>query len=79
MKLTNLNNYYTTQIQRTKLGGLKLSEVITLKQLLRQKISKEIQGIRTASSDYADLDKINPSDIAEAMKNINLELNSIRK
>jgi len=79
LKLTNLNNYYTTQIKRSKLGGLKLSEVITLKQLLRQKIAKEIQGIRTASSDYADLDKINPADIADAMKNINLELNSIRK
>jgi len=74
LKLTNLNNYYTTQIKRSKLGGLKLSEVITLKQLLRQKIAKEIQGIRTASADYADLDKINPTDIADAMKNIHLEL-----
>ena len=63
-------------MRRSKLGGLKLSEVITLKQMLREKISKEIQGIRTASADYSDLDKINPADIADAMKNIHLELNN---
>ena len=70
-----MNNYYTTQIKRSKLSGLKLSEVITLKQLLRNKIQKEIQGIRTASDDYSELDKINAGDIADVMKNIKQELN----
>ena len=74
MKLTNLNNYYTTQINRTKLSGLKLSDIITIKTLLRNKILKEIQGIRTASSDYAELDKVNPGDIADIMKKIRQEL-----
>jgi hypothetical protein len=74
LKLTNLNNYYTTQINRTKLSGLKLSDIITIKTLLRNKILKEIQGIRTASSDYAELDKVNPGDIADIMKKIRQEL-----
>jgi len=69
-----LNNYYTTQINRTKLSGLKLSDIITIKTLLRNKILKEIQGIRTASSDYAELDKVNPGDIADIMKKIRQEL-----
>ena len=64
MDLTNLNNYYTTQIKRTKLSGnLKLSEVITIKNLLRTKFHKEIQGFRTASADYADLDKVNAKEV----------------
>ena len=74
MKLTNLNNYYTTQIKRTKLSGLKLSEVITMKTLLRNKILKEIQGFRTASADYAELDKVNKQDVELVMKKIKYEL-----
>ena len=74
MKLTNLNNYYTTQIKRTQLSGLKLSDVITLKQLLRNKIQKEIQGFRTASADYADLEKLNTDDVKEIMRKINAEI-----
>lgn len=74
LKLTNLNNYYTTQIKRTKLSGLKLSDVITIKELLRAKIQKEIQGLRTASADYADLDRVNPEDVSLIMKKINHEL-----
>ena len=74
LKLTNLNNYYTTQIKRTKLSGLKLSEVISVKKLLREKIMKEVQGLRTASADYADLDKINKADVELVMKKINFEL-----
>ena len=75
MKLTNLNNYYTTQIKRTKLSGLKLSEVITMKELLREKIQKEIQGFRTTSADYASLDVINTKDVENIMKNIKNALN----
>ena len=74
MKLTNLNNYYTTQINRTKLSGLKLSDIITIKTLLRNKILKEIQGLRTASSDYAELDNVNPQDIQIIMKEIKVQL-----
>jgi hypothetical protein len=76
LKLTNLNNYYTTQINRSHLSGLKLSEVITIKKLLVEKISKEIQGIRTASADYAELDKLNPKEVQDIMMKINHELNN---
>lgn len=72
--MTNLNNYYTTQIKRTKLSGLKLSDVITLKDLLRKKIHREIQGFRTASADYSALDKINPGDVKDIMNKIRQEI-----
>lgn len=53
---------------------MKLSDVISLKELLRNKIQKELQGFRTASADYASLDKINPDDVKEIMKKINAEI-----
>lgn len=74
MKLSNLNNYYTTKIKRDQLSALKLSDVITIKNALRNKIHKEIQGYRTAPSEYAELDHVNPSDLEIIMKNIKLGL-----
>jgi hypothetical protein len=72
LKLSNLNNYYTTKIRREQLSALKLSDVITIKNSLRNKIHKEIQGFRTAPSQYAELDRVNPSDLEIIMKNIKL-------
>ena len=74
LKLTQLNNYYTTKIKRDQLSSLKLSDVITVKNLLRQKILKEMQGLRTASADYAELDNVNPQDIQIIMKEIRIQL-----
>ena len=74
MKLTNLNNYYSTQIKRTKLSGLKLSEVISIKEILRNKILKEIQGFRTTPLDYPELDKVNKKDVEKIMRNIENKL-----
>lgn len=69
-----MNNYYTTKIRRDQLSSLKLSDVITIKNALREKIHKEIQGFRTAPTQYAELDKANPSDIQIILKNIKLAL-----
>lgn len=74
MKLSNLNNYYTTKIKRDQLSALKLSDVITIKNSLRNKIHKEIQGFRTSPSQYPELDHVNPSDLEIIMKNIKLGL-----
>ena len=74
MKLSNLNNYYTTKIRRDQLSALKLSDVITIKNALRNKIHNEIQGFRTAPSQYSELDNVNPSDLEIIMKNIKLGL-----
>ncbi len=74
MKLSNLNNYYTTKIRRDQISALKLSDVITIKNALRNKIHKEIQGFRSAPSQYSELDIVNPSDIEIIMKNIKLGL-----
>lgn len=74
MRLTHLNNYYTTQIKRDQLSSLKLSDVITIKNLLRTKILKEMQGLRTSPSDFAELENVDPADIQIIMKDIKLQL-----
>ena len=48
MKLSNLNNYYTTKIRRDQISALKLSDVITIKNALRNKIHKEIKELLLA-------------------------------
>lgn len=63
-----------TKIRKDKLSTMKLSDVITLKNILRNKIIQEIKGFRTAPSQYSELENVNPSDIAIIMKNIKLGL-----
>lgn len=74
LKLSNLNNYYSTKIKRDQLSELKLSDVITYKNILREKLHKEIQGFRTSPSQYQELEKINANDIEIIMKNVQLGL-----
>jgi len=74
LKLSNLNNYYSTKIRRDQLSALKLSDIITIKNALINKIHKEIQGFRTSNSEFAELEKVNPLDIQIIMKNIKLGL-----
>lgn len=74
MKLSNLNNYYSKKIKTDELSQLKLADVITLKNTLREKIHREIQGLRTSPSQFQELNKINPNDLEIIMKNIKLSL-----
>jgi len=74
LKLSNLNNYYTTKIRKNQLSEMKLSDVITIKNVLREKLHKEIQGFRSAATQYEELNRVNPQDIEIIMKNIKLHL-----
>lgn len=74
MKLSNLNNYYTTKIRKNQLSEMKLSDVITIKNVLREKLHKEIQGFRSHPNQYEELNRVNPQDIEIIMKNIKLHL-----
>ena len=73
--MSNLNNYYTSQIKRDQLSAMKLADVITIRKALTEKIHREIQGLRTPSSQYEEeLNKVNPSDIEIIMKDIKIQL-----
>ena len=53
---------------------MKLADVITIKNQLRKKLSKEIRGIRTSSSSYAEVKKVDPRDIKSIVKQIKMKL-----
>ena len=49
---------------------MKLSDIITIKNVLRNKLHNEIQGFRTAPSHYSELESVNPKDIEHIMNDI---------
>jgi len=53
---------------------MKLADIITVRKILGEKIHKEIQGFRTAPSQYEELEKVNPHDIEIIMQNIKVQL-----
>jgi len=71
VKLNNLVKKYDDKMMKDlKDRSLKLADVITIKDLLRDKIHKEMQGIRVSTEEYKELDQVNPADIAEISKKI---------
>jgi hypothetical protein len=50
--------------------SLKLSDSIEIKNLLVEKLHREMQGFRTSPSEYKELDKVNPQDIMNIIQNI---------
>lgn len=54
---------YNEKIQKDYASELKLSDKITIKKLLVEKLIKEIQGIRQSPSTYAELEKVKPENI----------------
>ena len=65
---------YEVKIKKSQLSKLKLSDVITMKKQLTDKITKEIQGFRTASSSYIELRHLNPNDVKTIVRKIKQEL-----
>lgn len=64
IRLNNLIHKYEQKvITDQKSVALKLADEITLKELLKDKIHRELQGMRVSSSEYKELDQVNSDDI----------------
>jgi hypothetical protein len=74
IKLNNVLTRYTEKLHRDQLSQLKLSDVVTVKTMLRDKLFREAQGFRTNNSDYKDLEKISPEDIIKVINQIKLKI-----
>lgn len=73
IRLNNIvHKYEAKALNDQKSKSLKLADQITVKELLKDKIHREIQGVRIPSSDYSELDQVNPADI----ERISLEVSS---
>lgn len=75
IKLNNLLASYETKLRKEALSKMKLSDEITLKELLRDKLHREMQGFRTSPGEYKDLDLVNPADIAKIISDVKVAIN----
>jgi len=53
---------------------LKLSDTITVKKILSDKLHRELQGFRTNPNQYKELESVNPKDIVRIIREIKLKL-----
>ena len=65
---------YQAKLKKAQMSKLKLSDVITIKKKLIKKLTKEVQGFRTAPSDYSDLTKVDANDIKKIIRKIKKDL-----
>ena len=59
---------------RDQKAQMKLADEITIKDLLRQKLQREMQGFRVSDTEYEELKQVNPDDIKNIVAKINNKL-----
>ena len=65
---------YEIKLKKSQMSKLKLSDVIQIRKQLIDKLLKEIQGFRTASANYKELNSVNPKDIKRIVKQVKHKL-----
>ncbi len=71
MKMNNVLFRYESRFTKENMAKLKLADEIDIKNLLREKLHRELQGFRTSTAEYVELDKVNPDDIVNIVQQIN--------
>ena len=65
---------YELKLKKSQMSKLKLSDVITLKKKIRSKLYREIQGLRTSSSNFSEVKNLDPKDLKRIIKQIKNKL-----
>ena len=69
--LHNLINKYEKRAQDSaKSNRLRLADEITIKELLKDKLSREIQGLRLPIADYKELEQVDPFQIEQLTQEV---------
>jgi len=64
IRLNNLVRKYEKKIvEDEKADSMKLADEITVKELLKDRLHRELQGLRVSKSEYQELEQANPADI----------------
>ena len=72
--MNNVLAKYEVKLKKSQISKLKLSDVITLKNKIKNKLYREIQGLRTSSSNYKEIKNLNPNDLKRIIKQIKHKL-----
>jgi hypothetical protein len=71
IRLNNLVRKYEKKIvEDEKADSMKLADEITVKEMLKDKLHRELQGLRVSGSEYQELNEANPDDIDKIRKQI---------
>ena len=71
VRLHNLITKYEKRAREAeKSQNMRLADQITVKELLKDKIHREIQGLRVSPSQYTELEQVNPVDIDNISREI---------
>ena len=72
--MNNVLAKYEVKLKKSQFSKLKLSDVITLKNKIKKKLYREIQGLRTSSSNFSEIKNLNPNDLKRIIKQIKNKL-----
>ena len=65
---------FEVRMRKDQLSKLKLADEVTIKNLLRDKLQREMQGFRTSPGEFKELEMVNPADITRIIHNIKLKI-----
>jgi len=74
VKMNSVLNNYEHKLKADAMAHLKLADIVTVKNLLRDKLQREMQGFRTSPAEFQELEKINPVDIQNIIHEIKLKI-----
>jgi hypothetical protein len=73
-KLNKLLEQYTLKMKKDELKKLRLADRVEIKNELKQKLFKEIQGFRIKGDQFKEVDKVDKSDILKIVNQIKKKL-----
>jgi hypothetical protein len=76
LKLNELLNLYQVRLQKAAQSQLKIADEVTLKNLLRDKLQREMQGFRTSPSEYQELNNVDPDTITNIIHQIKMKVDN---
>ena len=66
---------YEERLKKDKIAHLKLADKVEVKNQLKSKLIKEIEGFRTRPSEYAALQVVDKETINKVVENVKRKLN----
>lgn len=75
IRINNLVHKYEKKVQDDQSArSLTLADEITLKDLLRDKLHREVQWLRISKMEYRELDQVNPQDIKQISNEVSKKM-----
>lgn len=75
-KLEKLMKKYEVKMKRDELMKIRLADRVQIRKELKEKLLKEVEGLRTLGNQYANVNKVRKSDMLKIVNQIKKKLGS---